>query len=316
MKHYKWSIVPIFLAFFGGMVMSQKLLLIMNPVAGTKKSNKHLTEIISLFCENGFECHVQTTSTSVGADKIAKEFSNDKDIVVCIGGDGTFNEMVSGLVEAGYKQKIGYIPSGSTNDFASGLKLSHVPLKAAQDIISGQVKTLDVGKFNNRIFTYTASFGVFTKSSYNTPRDLKNALGYLAYVLEGAKELTDVPSIHMKAKYGKKEVEGNYIFGAVCNSKRLGGGFVKFNDDTVDMNDGLLEVLLIKYPKNPAEATQTLIDLKNGKFSSQYFDFFSASQITFTTDDEVDWTIDGEYQKGSDIITVKNIKSAISLILK
>lgn len=296
--------------------MSQKLLLIMNPVAGTKKPNKHLTEIISLFCENGFECHVQTTSPSMGADKIVKEFSKDKDIVVCIGGDGTFNEMVSGLVEAGYKQKIGYIPSGSTNDFASGLKISNVPLKAAEDIIFGQVKTLDVGKFNNRIFTYTASFGVFTKSSYNTPRDLKNALGYLAYVLEGAKELTDVPSIHMKAKYGEKEIEGNYIFGAVCNSKRLGGGLVKFTDDTVDLNDGLLEVLLIKYPKNPAEATQTLIDLKSVKFSSQYFDFFSASKIIFTTDDEVDWTIDGEYQKGSDVITVKNIKSAISLILK
>lgn len=296
--------------------MSQKLLLIMNPVAGTKKPNKHLTEIISLFCENGYECQVQTTSPALGADKIAKEYSEGKNLVVCIGGDGTFNEMVSGLIEAGYTQKIGYIPSGSTNDFATGLKISNVPLKAAEDIVSGETRTLDVGKFNNRIFTYTASFGVFTKSSYNTPRDLKNALGYLAYVLEGAKELTDVPSIHMKAKFGNKEVEGNYIFGAVCNSKRIGGGLVKFDDSIVDMNDGLLEVLLIKYPKNPAEATQTLIDLKSSKFSSHNFDFFSASSVTFTTDDEVDWTIDGEYQRGSDKIVVKNLKSAISLILK
>lgn len=296
--------------------MSKKLLLIMNPVAGTKKPNKHLTEIITLFCENGYDCQVQMTSRKSGADKIAKEYCGDKDLLVCIGGDGTFNEMVSGLVEADYKNDIGYIPSGSTNDFATGLKISSTPLKAAEDIINGNAISLDVGKFNNRIFTYTASFGVFTKSSYNTPRDLKNALGYLAYVLEGAKELTDIPVIHMKAKYDDKEIEGSYIFGAVCNTKRIGGGFVKFKDNLVDMNDGLLEVLLIKYPKNPAEATQTLIELKNSKFSPQHFDFFSASEIVFTTEDTVDWTIDGEYQRGNKKITVKNLKSAISLVLK
>ena len=287
----------------------------MNPVAGTKKPNKHLTEIISIFCDEGYECLIRMTSKKVGADKIASESSKDMDLVVCIGGDGTFNEMVSGLIEADYNGNIGYIPSGSTNDFATGLKISLSPLKAAKDIVEGKATSLDLGKFNDRIFTYTSSFGVFTKSSYNTPRDLKNAIGYLAYVLEGAKELADIPSIHMKVNYGDKEIEGNYIFGAVCNTKRIGGGFVKFKDNLVDMNDGLLEVLLIKYPKNPAEATQTLIELNNSKFSSNHFDFFSASEIVFTTDDHVDWTIDGEYQKGSKKITVKNLKSAISLVL-
>lgn len=295
--------------------MSQKLLLIMNPVAGVKKSNKHLTDILTVFCEAGYECQVQMTKPDFGADEIAKRYAFNKDLVVCIGGDGTFNEMVSGIVKCKYTPNIGYIPSGSTNDFATGLGISQSPLTAAKDILTGSAVTIDTGLFNNRLFTYTSSFGVFTKSSYSTPRDLKNTFGYLAYVLEGAKELTSVPIIHMKAETKDTCVEGDYIFGAVCNSKRIGGGFVKFDEHVVNMNDGLFEVLLIKYPKNPVEATQTLFDLQNSRFSSHFFEFFSANEVKFTTNDDVDWTIDGEYQKGAPEIVVKNLKSSISLIL-
>lgn len=295
--------------------MSKKLLMIMNPVAGVKKSNKHLTEIMEMFCNADYECQLQMTRPDLGADEIVKRYAFNKDLVVCIGGDGTFNEMVSGIIKNNYTPNVGYIPSGSTNDFATGLGISQSPLTAAKDIIEGTPVVLDAGKFNDRIFTYTASFGVFTKSSYSTPRDLKNTFGYLAYVLEGAKELTSVPVIHMKARSGDREIEGNYIFGAVCNSKRIGGGFVKFDDTSVHMNDGLLEVLLIKYPKNPVEATQTLIEIQNSKFDTPYFDFFSAKEISFSTEDEVDWTIDGEYQKGSPEIAVSNLHSSFSLVL-
>ncbi len=295
--------------------MSQKLLLIMNPVAGVKKSNKVLTEIVQLFCENDYECQIQMTSLSCGANKLVKMYGQDKDVVVCIGGDGTFNEMVSGIVEAKLSPRVGYIPSGSTNDFGSGLGISQNPLVAAQDVINGSPLTLDVGSFNGRIFTYTASFGIFTKSSYNTPRDLKNALGYLAYVLEGIRELTELQSFYVKFKSKKYETEGQYIFGGVCNSRRIAGGFLKFSDAVVDMNDGLLEVLLVKFPKNPAELMQLLVDLQAGKYTGSMFEFFSANEITITTEDEIPWTIDGEYQKGNEKITVKNIKSAINLII-
>ncbi len=295
--------------------MSKKLLMIMNPVAGVKKANKHLTEIVKMFCDAGYECQLQMTTPDIGADELVKRYGFNKDLVVCIGGDGTFNELISGIIKNNYTPHVGYIPSGSTNDFATGLGISQAPLTAAKDIIEGLPVTLDAGKFNDRIFTYTASFGVFTKSSYNTPRDLKNTFGYLAYVLEGAKELASVPKIHIKAKTDDREIEGNYIFGAVCNSKRIGGGFVKFDKHAVDMNDGLLEVLLIKYPKNPVEATQTLFEIQNSRFDSQYFEFFSAKEIIITTTDEVDWTIDGEYQKGLPKVSVSNLHSKFSLIL-
>ena len=295
--------------------MKQKLLLIINPVAGTKRPNKHLTDIISLFCENDYICQVQMTQVGYGADKIVEDYAKDKDLVVCIGGDGTFNEMISGLVKNNYSPLVGYIPSGSTNDFATGLGISLNPMKAARDIIEGTPQKIDAGLFDDRVFIYTSSFGVFTKSSYNTPRDLKNTLGYTAYVLEGAKEITNIPSIKLNVKCEERVLENNYVFGAVCNTKQIGGGFVSFNKEKIDMNDGKLEVLLIKYPRNPVELTQCLVDLRNSKFNNPSFEFFSTTEITFLSENELDWTIDGEYQRGNNIITIKCIHDAFSIIL-
>lgn len=296
-----------------GFCMSEKLLLIMNPVAGVKKSNKYLADILCMFSE--FECSVQMTTPQTGPEKIISKYGKNKDVIVCIGGDGTFNEMVSGLIKNKLCPKVGYIPSGSTNDFATGMKISKKPLQAAVDILNGYSKKLDVGLFNSRVFAYTASFGIFTKTSYNTPRDLKNTLGYLAYVLEGMKEITDIKSYHLKIHLSDTTINSNYVFGAICNSKQIGGGVLRFPENDVDMNDGLLEVLLIKQPKNPAELMQIIFDINNKNYTGNMFDYFSAKELVIETDDEIDWTIDGEFQRGAEKITIKNIKSAIDLIL-
>lgn len=293
--------------------MTEKLLLIMNPVAGMKKSNKYLTDILCIFSH--FECQFQMTSPNFGPEKIIELYGKDKDIVVCIGGDGTFNEMVSGLVKNSLRPLVGYIPSGSTNDFAAGMKISLKPVSAATDIVTGKERTIDVGMFNGRIFAYTASFGAFTKSSYATPRDLKNNLGYFAYVLEGIKEITDIKSYRLKVLSAGYETEGSYIFGAVCNSKQIGGGVVRFPESDVDMNDGFLEVLLVKEPKNAWELGQLLMDLQEKNYSGKMFEYFKAEKLTITTDEKLDWTIDGEFQNGSEKIEIKNIKSAVRLIL-
>lgn len=295
--------------------MSKKMLFIMNPVAGVKKPNKSLTEILTLFSQNDYEIQVQMTSPSLNGTHIAEKYAKDKDLVVCVGGDGTFNETVSGLVNCKLYPNIGYIPSGSTNDFANGLGISQNPLLAANDILTGKPKKMDAGIFNGRIFIYTASFGIFTKASYSTPRDMKNILGYIAYVLEGSKEIFDAPSYHLKAKSKNHEIEGDYIFGAVCNTKRIGGGLIKFSENEVDMNDGRLEVLFVKYPKNTAELIQIIFDAQGGKYDSPMFDFFSAEEIVVTTDDDISWSLDGEYQKGSEKINILNINNAFSLIL-
>ncbi|MBQ8626409.1 MAG: diacylglycerol kinase family lipid kinase [Agathobacter sp.] len=292
--------------------MSKKLLLIVNPVAGIRRGNNILLDIVSTFCEQGYECTTQITTLDTRATELVKRYGADKDTIVCVGGDGTFNETIAGCIELGIQPMIGYIPSGTTNDFASSLDLSLRPKIAVKNIAKRNIKTLDAGSFNGRVFAYTASFGIFTKAAYSTPTKQKNNLGYAAYILSGIKELGDIRSYKMKIETPNKTVEGNYIFGGICNSKRI-GGMVQLPADVVDMNDGLLEAMFIKMPENPQEFMQVIFDLNTGNYESNMFDFLSVDKLTITSDEKIDWTLDGEYQKGDNIITVEVIKDAIKL---
>lgn len=295
--------------------MSKKLLLVMNPLAGVKKSNRYLTDILAIFAGQDYECTVQLTTAEKRAASLVEAYGKDKELIICIGGDGTLNEVISGILTLGIHPNIGYIPSGSTNDFASSLSLSSNPVKAAQDIALGEKTDFDIGLFNSRPFTYVASFGVFTKASYSAPRDLKNMLGHLAYILEGMKELGEIKSEHISMQIEEKVIEGDYLFGAVCNSTRVGGGVIKFSKSVVDMNDGLFEVVLIKTPQNPSELMQLLVDLNAGNYTGEGFDFFTAKSILVKANPDMAWTLDGEYQKGGSVIEIKNIHSAVSLVI-
>ncbi len=295
--------------------MFGKLLLVMNPKAGMKKCNKYLADILSVFSAEGYECTVQMTTEHIRGKEITQKYAPGKDLIVCIGGDGTFNEVVSALVENEIDVPIGYIPAGSTNDFASSLGLSSNPLKSAKDIIDGEKVKIDVGSFDGRIFTYVASFGIFTKSSYSTPRDLKNTFGHLAYILESMKEITEIKAFNVKITTENKCVEGKYLFGAVCNTTRVGGGAIKIPKNLVDLNDGLFEVILMKNPSNPAEMVELLTDLQSFNLNGRMLEFFSASKITIETQDSIDWTLDGEFEKGKNKLELSNIKSAVTLVL-
>ncbi len=294
--------------------MHKKLLFIINPVSGTRKANQYLTDMIALLSEQGFECIVQATTPMYSAEYIAARRAADVDSIICVGGDGTLNATVSGcLRELTQTPPIGYIPAGSTNDFANNLGLPMHPIKCLKTILDGKVHAIDIGLFNERPFVYTASFGAFTKSSYNTPRDIKNSLGYMAYILEGVKELSELKPYHMRVTTEHITCEGEYVFGGICNSKRLAGGMVKFDENAIDFNDGQLEVFLVKYPKNGGEIMQVLMDLSIGNFQSPFIEFFSAKNIEIETEDSIDWTIDGEYQAGKTNIQISVLPSALQL---
>ncbi|MEE0741118.1 MAG: diacylglycerol kinase family protein [Emergencia sp.] len=291
----------------------KKVLIVLNPCAGTRQANKVFVEIIQIFCEGGYAPVVITTTARGDGTEIVKEHVGDFDLVVCIGGDGTFNEVAAGLLEAGTDIPIGYIPAGSTNDFASSLNLSKDILQAARDIVNGEPQTLDVGEFNGRFFSYVASFGAFTRASYEAPQSIKNALGHLAYILEGIK---DIPSIRPEKLWLKMEngtYGGDYIFGAICNSTSV-GGLLTLSEDLVDMNDGKFEVLLIKAPSNILELNQILFALTTQNYKSPMISFFSSGSLEITADPKMPWTLDGEYQEGSASIFVKNIPGAIRLM--
>ena len=293
----------------------KKLLFIMNPFAGQKKANKVLPEILMVFTEAGFEIQMAMTTGPGAATRLAAERGGDVDLVVCCGGDGTLNETVTGLLLAGLNTPIGYIPSGTTNDFASSLKLSHNPVQAAQDIVEGQPIAYDVGKFGDRHFCYVASFGAFTKTSYAMPQSVKNALGHTAYVLGGISELSQIRDEHVRMEIDGEVIEDDFLFGAICNSTSI-GGILTLPPDRVDMGDGVFEVMLIRAPRHLAEITECLLAVQNQSYNCGMITFRSARSVKITVAPFMSWTLDGEKADGYTEIAVENLHHAIHIVKK
>ena len=215
----------------------KKMLFVMNPYSGMRRASRYLADIIALFNRAGYQVITHMTGSQGDAVGVVEQCAKDVDLVVCCGGDGTFNETISGIQRSGADVPVGYIPAGSTNDFAASLKLSTNIMQAARDIVDGEPVPYDVGKFGERYFSYVASFGAFTKASYATPQSIKNALGHTAYVLEGINELSQIRKEHVRMEIDGQVVEDDFIFGAISNSTTL-GGILTLDALVVDMADG------------------------------------------------------------------------------
>lgn len=293
----------------------KKMLFIMNPFAGVKRANRHLTDILLMFTQAGYEVTTHMTLGRGDAAAVAREKGKDVDLVVCCGGDGTLNETITGLLSAGADTPIGYIPAGSTNDFASSLKLPTNILKAAQEIVEGEPVSYDVGRFGDRYFSYVASFGAFTRSSYATPQNVKNALGHTAYVLSGITELSQIRNEHVKMEIDGQVVEGDFLFGAICNSTSV-GGILTLDPKQVDMGDGLFEILLVRAPENLAEIHECIQALQSQKYNCAMLTFRSARRVRIFADPDMPWTLDGEKEDGHETVEVENLHHAIRLMQK
>ena len=234
--------------------MKGRMLFIFNPRSGKGQIRNKLMDIIDVFVKGGYEVVVHPTQGAKDAEKMAKIMAEEVDLIVCSGGDGTLDEVVTGLMEIGASVPLGYIPAGSTNDFANSLEISRDMVKAAQDIVDGHLFSVDVGSFNEDNFIYVAAFGMFTDVSYETSQDLKNILGHLAYVMEGAKRIFDVKTYHLCVEANGEVHEGDYIYGMITNSHSV-GGFRNLVGNDVEMDDGLFEVTLI----NKEEYTSKVI---------------------------------------------------------
>ena len=291
----------------------RKLLFLVNPNAGQRRVNKSLADIIGIFNEGGYEVTVfLTTGPGIGT-KIVQERAADYDLVVCAGGDGTLNETITGVLRAGADCPVGYIPCGSTNDFASTLKLSMDVTQAAKDIMAGTPVEYDVGRWGDRYFVYIASFGAFTRVSYTTPQNLKNALGHLAYVLSGLQELPQIRNIPMALELDGQVLDGEYLFGAVSNSTSVGGVFT-LDASQVDLRDGKFEVILVRMPRDMAELTQCAAALQNHTYDCAAITFRSASRLKVHQDPALLWTLDGERAEGADVVEIENLHRAIRLV--
>ncbi len=294
--------------------MDKKNLIIMNPFSGKREANKYLTDIIDIFTKGGYMTTILTTTKRGDGTVYASRYAGEFDLITCIGGDGTFNEVVAGLLDSRERVPVGYIPAGSTNDFANSLKLSTNILKATEDIVKGRLKTLDIGSFNGRKFSYVASFGAFTQTSYSTPQSVKNMLGHLAYILEGATSLTSIKPQHLKIEANGMPYEDDYIFGAISNSTSL-AGILTLDPQYVDMNDGLFELLLVRSPKNPIELAEIVYMLTTQNYESNKITFVNADSFTIYADENMDWSLDGEYQEGCERIEIENLHNAIDIVV-
>jgi len=291
----------------------KKMLFVMNPYSGTRRANKYLVEIIELFNRADYEVITHMTRGPGDATRIVAAKAHEMELIACCGGDGTFNETISGMLSVGADVPLGYIPAGSTNDFATSLKLSANAVQAARDILEGKPVAYDVGKFGSRYFSYVASFGAFTKASYATPQSIKNALGHTAYVLEGINELSQIRNEHVRMEIDGQVVEDDFLFGAISNSTSV-GGILTLSPDVVDLADGQLEILLVRAPRNLTEIAECIQAVQSQKYNCAMITFRSAKKVRVFADPEMPWTLDGEREEGHAQVDVENVHHAIRLM--
>ena len=295
--------------------MKKKVLFIVNPKSGKGSIRSKLLDIVDIFIKAEFDLTLYISQSAGDARAKAKEVEGRYELVICSGGDGTLDEVISGMMECEKRSAIGYIPCGSTNDFAHSLKIPTSMTKAAEHIAAWKEFPCDIGRFNDDYFVYIAAFGLFTDVSYETSQDVKNVLGHLAYILEGMKKLTEIKSYPMKVESEEMTVEGNFLFGMVTNSTSV-GGFRNITGKHVHLDDGVFEVTLIKTPQNILELNEIIQAVIAGKSeNNKYFYQFRSKAVKFISGDPVAWTLDGEFGGYHEVVDVKNDKQALSLLI-
>lgn len=292
----------------------KKMLFIYNPNSGTGVLKPKLSDVLDIFVKAGYEVTVYPTQKRYDAVERIQSYTENYDLVVCSGGDGTLDEVVTGMEMRKVQTPVGYIPAGTTNDFAASLDIPKDMLEAAATAVNGIPFPCDVGQFNDDYFIYIAAFGLFTDVSYETKQSMKNILGHLAYVLEGTKRIFNIPSYKLKVTHDGEMIEDEFIFGMVTNSRSV-GGFKGIIGGDVTFDDGVFEVTLIKTPKNPIELNELLGALVLRQINPDRMYSFKSGDIRFECEEEIPWTLDGEFGGAHADVTVKNKKQSLEIMV-
>lgn len=294
--------------------MGKKLFFIFNPKSGKTQIKSKLMDIIDVFIKAGYEVRIHSTQAVCDAYEQVKTLDEETDLIVCAGGDGTLDEVVTGLMETGKQIPLGYIPGGSTNDYANSLAIPKDMIRAAKAVVEGKCYPCDVGSFNDDTFVYIAAFGLFTDVSYQTDQTLKNVLGHVAYILEGMKRIFEIQSYPLRVEANGAVMEHEYIYGMITNSRSV-GGFKKLTGKHVELDDGLFEVTLIRQPKNALELNEIITSLLAGEDTTELIDSFKTDKIILSGCEDIPWTLDGEYGGEHQSAHIINRKHAIQILL-
>lgn len=289
----------------------KKLLYIYNPMSGQKTIGNHLSEIVEYFSKKSYFPTVYATQKANDAREKVKEFSKEYDEILVSGGDGTLDEVVSGLLKSEEKSIIGYIPTGSTNDFSRSLKIPTDIKKATKIAINGETMDIDVGKFNSKFFTYVAAFGSIAQVSYETDQSMKNIFGRFAYILEGVKTVSNLKAYKAKITIDDEVFEGEFIHFMATNSVSV-GGFNNFYKKNIGLDDGIFEAVLIKKPKGLIELNQIIDGLRSKKENDNVI-FRSGSVFKVESDEKISWTLDGDYGGSYKKSEIKVLNRAVKM---
>lgn len=294
--------------------MKKRVLFIINPKSGKGAIRNYLLDIIDIFIKANFDLTIYISQAAGDARKKANEASHRYDLIVCSGGDGTLDEVISGVMETENRPCIGYLPSGSTNDFARSANIPITMTEAAEHITRWREFPCDIGLYNDDYFVYIAAFGLFTDVSYETNQDIKNVLGHAAYVLEGITKLIDIKSYEMHVESEEFTIDGEFLFGMVTNSTSV-GGLRNLTGKNVDLTDGVFEVTLIRKPHDILEMNELVTSMIAGKPDDKYFYQFHTKKITFQSEKDVPWTLDGEFGGYHKEVNIENIMHALTLLI-
>ena len=294
----------------------KKLRLIINPYTGTKKIHRHLDKITGIFSDAGYQTDIYNPLSAEDCAKYISEVADNTDLFVCCGGDGTLSNVIGGVLqcEDSKQRPIGYIPAGTCNDFASSLNIPLDVIKASHNIVEGHEAKIDVGMFNGKQFIYIASFGAFTAASYTAPQKAKNIFGHMAYIMEGMKHVNSLKPYHARFEIDGKTYEDDYIFCSISNSTRI-AGIVHLNKRIVDLSDGLFEVILVKLPDTLVRLFSVLKAIQKQDLESDMITLLHTDHISFYSEEDIPWTLDGEFNKGASNIEILNLSKAVNIII-
>lgn len=295
----------------------KKLMLIINPAAGSSGYKYNLPEALLYLGNNGYVPTLYFTSARGDATELAAKHAEEYDVIACTGGDGTLSEMISGLmqIEADKRPAVGYFPMGTSNDVATTLGLpKNDSFAAAKKLVAGTPHSYDIGGFGkDEYFTYIAAFGAFTEISYTTPQSQKKALGHLAYVLQGMAALPNITSYKTRVEFDDGVIEADLVYGSLSNSTSV-AGIVRLTDEMVSLGDGISELVLVKNPENILDFRSIADSVLSRRFDSDKLIILHTKKVRFTFEKPVAWTRDGE--AGGEHLTIElcNYKAPIKMI--